>query len=453
MLEKDTTFEDLGVCPEICEAVKKMGYLNPSKIQKESLPFTLKGRDMIGLAETGSGKTAAFAIPVIQALLDNPQPYFACVMSPTRELCVQIAEQFEAIGALIGLRTAVLVGGLDMVSQAIALSKKPHVIVGTPGRMADHLANTKGFNLRRLKFLIFDEADRLLSMDFEKQINLILTQIPTQRNTFLFSATMTTKVQKLQRASLKDAVKIEVNTKYKTVETLEQTYLFRPAKYKETYLVYLISQFSGKKIIIFTSTCNTSCKLALALRFLNFKAVNINGKLNQSQRLNSLNRFKSNDRNILIATDVASRGLDIPSVDVVINYDIPANSKDYVHRVGRTARAGKTGKAVTLVTQYDVEIFQKIETLIGQKLPEYQVENKHALILYDSVTEAQRQATIEMRDSKYLREDAEDAKDDEEADQDGEIFKKRTHKQAKFSHTKGFAGGAKSFARKRKRVK
>ena len=175
MLERDTTFADLGVCPEICEAVEKMGYTCPSKIQKESLPFTLKSRDIIGLAETGSGKTAAFAIPVIQALLENPQPYFACVMSPTRELCVQIAEQFEAIGALIGLRTAVLVGGLDMVSQAIALAKKPHVIVGTPGRMADHLANTKGFNMRRLKFLIFDEADRLLSMDFEKQINLILT--------------------------------------------------------------------------------------------------------------------------------------------------------------------------------------------------------------------------------------------------------------------------------------
>jgi len=301
---------------------------------------------------------------------------------------VQIAEQFEALGALIGLRTAVLVGGLDMVSQAIALSKKPHVVVGTPGRMADHLANTKGFNMRRLRFLVFDEADRLLSMDFEKQINLILTQIPKQRNTFLFSATMTTKVQKLQRASLNDAVKIEVNTKYKTVDTLEQSYLFRPAKYKETYLVYLVNMFAGKKMIIFTSTCNQTLKIALSLRFLNFKAVNINGKLSQEQRLNSLNRFKSNDRNILIATDVASRGLDIPNVDIVINFDIPANSKDYIHRVGRTARAGKTGKAVTLVTQYDVEIFQKIETLIDQKLPEFEVENKHALILYDSVTEA-----------------------------------------------------------------
>ena len=171
--------------------------------------------------------------------------------------------------------------------------------------------------------------------------------------------------------------------------------------------------------------------------------------------MNSLNRFKSGERNILIATDVASRGLDIPCVDVVINFDIPANSKDYVHRVGRTARAGRTGKAVTLVTQYDVEIYQKIETLLGSKLPEHQIENKHALMLYDSVTEAQRQATIEMRDSKYLKGDGdeEDGKDDGEKDADGEIFKKRTHKNAKFSHTKGFAGGAKSFARKRQRVK
>ena len=172
---------------------------------------------------------------------------------------------------------------------------------------------------------------------------------------------MTSKVQKLQRASLNDPLKIEVNTRYKTVDTLEQNYLFRPAKYKETYLVFMLTQFAGKKLIIFTSTCNQSLKLALMPRYLNFKAVNIHGKLSQQQRLNALNKFKSNERNILIATDVASRGLDIPSVDIVINFDIPGNSKDYVHRVGRTARAGKTGRALTIVTQYDVEIFQKIE--------------------------------------------------------------------------------------------
>ena len=238
---------------------------------------------------------------------------------------------------------------------------------------------------------------------------------------------MTSKVQKLQRASLNDPIKIEVNTRYKTVDTLDQSYLFRPAKYKETYLVFLLTQFAGKKLIIFTSTCNQSLKLALMLRYLNFKAVNIHGKLTQQQRLNSLNKFKSNERNILIATDVASRGLDIPNVDIVMNFDIPGNSKDYVHRVGRTARAGKTGKAITLVSQYDVEIFQKIETLIQSKLPEFQVENKHALILYDSVMEAQRQATIEMRDTKFLKEDgAAEAQDDAEQNGDMDLFKKRT---------------------------
>ena len=145
-----------------------MGYKAPSKIQAESLPFTLKGKDVIALAETGSGKTAAFAIPIIQKILENPQPFFACVMSPTRELCLQIATQFEALGATVGLKCAVLVGGLDMVQQAVALAKNPHVVVGTPGRIADHLANTKGFHMKKLKFLVFDEADRLLSMDFEK---------------------------------------------------------------------------------------------------------------------------------------------------------------------------------------------------------------------------------------------------------------------------------------------
>ena len=234
-----------------------------------------------------------------------------------------------------------------------------------------------------------------------------------------------------------------MSTKYKTVDTLQQEYLFRPAKHKETFLTYMLTQFAGKKAIIFTSTCNQSLKIALMLRFLDFKAVNIHGKMSQHMRLNALNTFKSNERNILIATDVASRGLDIPSVDVVINFDIPGNSKDYVHRVGRTARAGRSGRAVTLVTQYDVEIFQKIETLIGHKLDEYQVENKHALILSDSVGEAMRQATIEMKDAKYLKDDGNEAKDDAEADEDGmDLFKKKTYKNSKsFAHTKGFGRG------------
>lgn len=179
---------------------------------------------------------------------------------------------------------------------------------------------------------------------------------------------MTSKVQKLERASLRDPVKVEVNTKYKTVDSLVQNYIFIPAKHKETYLVYLLTIFAGQKTIIFTTTCNQSLKLALTLRNLNLKAVNINGQLSQVQRLTALNKFKTGDRPILIATDVASRGLDIPSVDLILNFDMPQNSKDYIHRVGRTARAGQTGRAITIVTQYDVEVLQRIESLIGQKL-------------------------------------------------------------------------------------
>ena len=190
-------------------------------------------------------------------------------------------------------------------------------------------------------------------------------------------------------------MKIEVNTKYKTVDSLVQNYIFIPAKHKETYMVYLLTQFAGNKTIIFTSTCNQSQKLNLILQNLNFKAVNIHGQLSQAQRLTALNRFKTGETQILIATDVASRGLDIPLVDMVINFDIPTNSKDYIHRVGRTARAGNSGRAITIVTQYDIEILQKIETLLGRKLDEYkEMDHKAALILTDSVVEAQRLAMM-----------------------------------------------------------
>jgi ATP-dependent RNA helicase DDX47/RRP3 len=236
-----------------------MGYKHPTKIQKETLPYALKGQDIIGLAETGSGKTAAFGLPIIQKLLlEQPMPFYACVLAPTRELCLQINQHLLTMGAGIGLKTSVLVGGLDMVSQAISLSKNPHIVIGTPGRVVDHLTNTKGFNLKNLKFLVFDEADRLLDLDFEKQINQLLAVIPKKRSTFLFSATMTSKVHKLQKASLSDPVKIEINSKYQTVSGLVQNYVFIPAKYKETYLAYILHQYSGNTIIIFVEKCLTS---------------------------------------------------------------------------------------------------------------------------------------------------------------------------------------------------
>ncbi|KAJ2552990.1 ribosomal RNA processing protein, partial [Coemansia sp. RSA 1933] len=393
-----TTFAEIGVMRQLCEACDKLGFKAPTEIQASSIPWALQGRDVIGLAQTGSGKTAAFALPILQALWEQPSPLFACVMAPTRELAYQISETFEALGSGIGARCAVIVGGMDMISQQIALSKKPHVVVCTPGRLQDHLENTKGFSLRTLKYLVMDEADRLLDMDFGPKIDQILKVIPRERNTFLFSATMTTKVAKLQRASLSNPVKVEVSAKYSTVDKLLQYYMFFPFKHKDCYLVWLMNEMAGKSAIVFARTCNEVLRMALLLRNLGIEAIPLHGQLSMDKRLGALNKFKSGARKVLVATDVASRGLDIPAVDLVVNYDIPTFSKDYIHRVGRTARAGRSGRAVSFVTQYDIELLQRIEQVIGKKLETYPSEMDEVLVIQERVSEAQRMSAIELKE-------------------------------------------------------
>ncbi|KAA8527189.1 hypothetical protein F0562_008582 [Nyssa sinensis] len=369
------------------------------QIQTEAIPHALEGKDLIGLAQTGSGKTGAFALPVLQALLETPHAFFACVLSPTRELAIQIAEQFEALGSGIGIKCAVLVGGVDYVQQGIALGKRPHIVVATPGRLVDHLSNTKGFSLRTLKYLVLDEADRLLNEDFEKAIDEILNVIPRERKTYLFSATMTNKVRKLQRACLRNPVKIEAASKYSTVDTLKQQYRFIAAKHKDCYLVYILTEMSGSTSMVFTRTCDSTRILALILRNLGLRAIPISGQMSQAKRLGALNKFKAGECNILICTDVASRGLDIPSVDMVINYDIPTNSKDYIHRVGRTARAGRSGVAISLVNQYELEWYIQIEKLIGKKLPEFPAQEEEVLLLLERVTEAKRISQMKIKET------------------------------------------------------
>nr|XP_025957999.1 probable ATP-dependent RNA helicase DDX47 isoform X2 [Dromaius novaehollandiae] len=380
--QQQRSFKDLGVTDVLCEACDQLGWKAPTKIQVEAIPVALQGRDIIGLAETGSGKTGAFALPILQALLETPQRLFALVLTPTRELAFQISEQFEALGSSIGVHSAVIVGG----------------IIATPGRLVDHLENTKGFNLRALKYLVMDEADRILNMDFETEVDKLLKVIPRDRKTFLFSATMTKKVQKLQRAALKDPVKCAVSSKYQTVEKLQQYYIFIPSRFKDSYLVYILNELAGNSFMIFCSTCNNTQRTALLLRNLGFTAIPLHGQMSQNKRLGSLNKFKAKARSILLATDVASRGLDIPHVDVVINFDIPTHSKDYIHRVGRTARAGRSGKSITFVTQYDVELFQRIEHLIGKKLPAFPMQEEEVMMLTERVAEAQRFARMELRE-------------------------------------------------------
>lgn len=411
--ENEKTFSDLGVNDILCEACTRLGWKTPTQIQTEAIPLGLEGKDVIGLAETGSGKTAAFAIPVLQKLLDNPQRLYALVLTPTRELAFQISEQFEALGSSMGVKCAVVVGGIDMMQQSLMLAKKPHVVIATPGRLVDHLENTKGFSLRALKYLIMDEADRILNMDFEEEVDKILKVIPKERNTFLFSATMTKKVAKLQRASLQDPVKVEVSTKFQTVEKLQQSYLFIPHKFKDCYLASVLNDLAGNSFMVFCGTCNNVQRICLLLRHLGFQAIPLHGQMSQAKRLGSLNKYKAKSRSILIATDVASRGLDIPHVDIVINFDIPTHSKDYIHRVGRTARAGRSGRSITFVTQYDVELYQRIEHLIDKKLPQYETVEDEVMVLVERVTEAQRYAKMELKEMQENKKRTLDLDDDD----------------------------------------
>ena len=438
----ETTFEKIGVCKELCDKLYEMGYKYPTKIQKETISYSLEKKDVIGIAETGSGKTAAFAIPIIQSLLSESKydkSFYALIIAPTRDLSLQISEQFKILGEDIGLKITTLIGGMDAFSQAMSLSKKPHIVIGTPGQVVYHLTNTASFSLKeRLKFLVFDEADKLFNYDFEKQVGQILHSIPEERTTFLFSATMNTKVEKLKQASLKNPVKIQVNTSFTTVKTLVQNMLFIPEKYKNCYLVHLLNTFSSTQTIVFVDRCLESIEVTLMLRKLGFQAISINGKMTQSNRIGALNKFKSGEKNILVATDVASRGLDMPNVDLVLNFDVPGQGEDYIHRVGRTARAGRTGRAITFVTQYDIEQYKKIEDHIKQTLDSYEVDEDKVLLFMEKTLDACRYAKQHIKNiSANLKTkdllDTDPDKDGDEGDLEGNIngMKKKVKMQFK----------------------
>ncbi|KAL1895196.1 ribosomal RNA processing protein [Sporothrix stenoceras] len=398
------TFKELGLVDVLCEICDTLKFTTPTPIQAKAVPVALQNRDVIGTAETGSGKTLAFALPILQALLAKPRPFFGLVLAPTRELAVQIGQTFEAFSS-IALRCAVIVGGMDMVPQTIALGKKPHVIVATPGRLLDHLEKTKGFSLAHLRYLVIDEADRLLDMDFGPILEKILKHLPRERRTMLFSATMSKKVESLQRASLRDPVRVTVTNPgagpdgQQMVSTLKQSMLLVPLVKKDVALVHIINEYSGRSVIVFTRTIYETHRVAFLLRALGFGAIPLNGKLSQSARLAALNKIKSGGRDILVATDIAARGLDIPRISIVINYDVPQDSKTYVHRVGRTARAGKSGHAINLVTQYDVLHFLAIEKAIGmeRQIKPLPIDKEEMEVFRPRVEEAQRHAKAEMR--------------------------------------------------------
>ncbi|KAF9325975.1 hypothetical protein BGZ91_002167 [Linnemannia elongata] len=374
------SFGQLGLASWLVNALKAMSITAPSEIQTKCIPEILAGKDVIGGAKTGSGKTAAFALPILQKLSEDPYGVFAVILTPTRELAFQIAEQFNVLGKTINLKDVVVVGGLDMMTQAIALSKRPHIIIATPGRLRDHI-NSSGdsMNLSKVKFLVLDEADRLLTETFAEDLG------PTNN------------------AAKPPPFVYQCKTNVSTVKTLTQSYIFIPSHLRETYLAYLLrsEDFIKKSIIIFTGRCRTAETLRVMLRELGIACTALHSEMSQQERLNSLAKFRGGIISVLIATDVGSRGLDIPSVQWVLNYDIPRDPTDYIHRVGRTARAGRGGQAVSMVSERDIELVHDIESRINKTMGEYPVSENKALELLTEVTSAKRAATMALQDAQY----------------------------------------------------
>ncbi|XP_063003299.1 probable ATP-dependent RNA helicase DDX49 [Elgaria multicarinata webbii] len=401
-------FRALGLAPWLAAQAEQLGLARPTPVQEACIPPALQGRDCMGCAKTGSGKTAAFVLPILQKLSEDPYGVFCLVLTPTRELAYQIAEQFRVLGKPLGLKDCIVVGGMDMVAQALELSRKPHVVVATPGRLADHLRSSNTFSLQKIKFLVLDEADRLLEQgctDFTQDLEVILTAVPAGRQTMLFSATLTDTLNDLKRIAMNRPFFWESASEVQTVEQLDQRYLLVPEKVKDAYLVHLVQTFQDEhedwSVIIFTNTCKNCQILNMMLQKFNFPSVALHSNMKQKQRFAALAKFKSSVFKILIATDVAARGLDIPTVQVVINHNTPGLPKIYVHRVGRTARAGRHGIALTLVTQYDIHLVHAIEEQIRMKLQEFSVEERTVLNILTQVNVVRRECEIRLEGTDF----------------------------------------------------
>ncbi|PHZ16057.1 DEAD-domain-containing protein, partial [Rhizopus microsporus ATCC 52813] len=402
-----TGFLKLGVQEWMIDTLKSMSIKLPTEIQRACIPPILEGKDVIGGAKTGSGKTAAFAIPILQKLSEDPYGVFALVLTPTRELAFQIAEQFRVLGKGIGAKECVVVGGMDMMTQAIELSKRPHIIIATPGRLRDHIHSSSGaVDLRRCKFLVMDEADRMLSSTFVPDLEVILPLLPKNRQTLLFTATMTESILALKDVEEDPAKKPFVHVcdmSISTVSTLDQYYVFVPSQVKIVYLAHLLrtDDLNDKSIIIFCGRCSTAELITVMLKELGIRCTALHSEMSQQQRLDSLGKFRAEVVKILISTDVGSRGLDIPSVECVLNYDIPRDPTDYIHRVGRTARAGRDGKAISIVTEKDIQLIQNIEGRTNKTMEKYEVDEDEVLDILSEVTAAKRMASMKLHDEGF----------------------------------------------------
>ena len=368
-------FADFGLAPEIQRALSDQGYVHPTPIQAQAIPVVLQGRDVMGAAQTGTGKTASFSLPIIQNLLPHANTSMsparhavrALVLTPTRELAIQVAENVKAYAQHTPLRSTVVFGGMDMKPQTEILRRGVEIVIATPGRLLDHVEQ-KNISLGQVQMLVMDEADRMLDMGFLPDLQRIINLLPKKRQNLMFSATFSPEIKKLAASFLTDPLTIEVARSNATNTSITQVLYKVDEEQKREVVLHLLRSRDLKQVLVFSNTKIGASRLARYLEQAGVEASAIHGDKTQQERIAALDAFKNGDIDVLVATDVAARGLDITDLPCVINYDLPYNAEDYVHRIGRTGRAGATGDALSVYSDKDERLLVDIEKLIKQTI-------------------------------------------------------------------------------------
>ena len=363
-MNQSSNFYDLGIAPNVLGVLDKLNFKVPTPIQQKSIPLAIEGKDMVGIAQTGTGKTLAFVVPMIQAAFRGKQ---GLVVLPTRELALQVNEVCQKIGTPLGVRTAILIGGEYMGRQIQMLRKNPQIVIGTPGRTIDHLRQ-KTVSLKSVAILVLDEADRMLDMGFAPQLKIILQTLPHDRQTMLFSATMPQDIIKIAQTYMKLPVRIEIAPSGTPPAKITQELFFVQKHNKPRLLEKILTEYRGS-VLIFSRTKFSVKKITIRIRALNYAVAELHSNRSLGQRRKALDGFRNGTYRILVATDIASRGIDVKGIELVINYDIPHSPEDYVHRIGRTGREGGAGHAISFATPEEKGDVRRIERLIKVTLP------------------------------------------------------------------------------------
>jgi ATP-dependent RNA helicase RhlE len=385
MIEESITpgvsFAELALAPEVLHAVLDAGYTHPTPIQQQAIPLALEGRDLIGLAQTGTGKTAGFTLPIVHNLISAPitddkgapiHRVRVLILTPTRELAAQVEESFRKYGKYTTLRVVPIFGGVGIEPQSKALRGGVDVVVATPGRLLDHMER-QNVAFDDLEVLVLDEADRMLDMGFAPQLNRIVAEIPPYRQTLLFSATMPPEVEALARTYLRKPVVVQIGRRSEAVSTVTHAVYPVPRERKTMLLVELLKEANMDSVLIFTRTKHGADRVVRHLEDAGIAATAMHADKSQGERTRALEDFKSGKIRVLVATDIAQRGLDVSGISHVINYDVPQQPEDYVHRIGRTGRAAETGDAYTFMSPDEIAMVRTIERLIGQQIPRISV--------------------------------------------------------------------------------